>query len=64
MREFEPYSAFKRIDRNNTGLIDKKSLCQFMRENGFRELEPEDFLSLIRYFDLDVDKKLNYHDFL
>lgn len=64
MRDFEPYTAFKRIDRNNSGLIDKKSLCQFQRENGFRELEPDDFSSLVRYFDLDGDRKLNYHDFL
>ena len=64
MRDFEPYTAFKRIDRANSGLIDKKAFCQFQRENGFRELEPEDFTGLIRYFDLDGDKKLNYHDFL
>ena len=64
MRDFEPYTAFKRIDRNNTGLIDRKSLCQFQRENGFRELETEDFNALVHYFDLDGDKKLNYHDFL
>ena len=35
-----------------------------MRENGFREMEPNDFRSLIAYFDLDDDKKLNYHDFM
>jgi hypothetical protein len=35
-----------------------------MRENGFREFEPADFNSTIAYFDLDNDKKLNYHDFL
>lgn len=64
MREFEPYTAFKRIDRANVGLIDKFQICQFQRENGFRELEPEDFNSMIAYFDLDQDKKLNYHDFL
>ena len=64
MEDFEPYTAFKRIDRGNTGFIDKTSLCQFERENGFRELEPNDFLTVIRYFDLDTDKKLNYHDFL
>jgi Ca2+-binding EF-hand superfamily protein len=64
MRDFEPYTAFKRIDRANIGLVDRHSLCQFQRENGFRELEPEDFNSMIAYFDLDSDKKLNYHDFL
>ena len=46
------------------GVIDKNQLCQFMRENGFRELEPNDFNSLISYFDLDDDNRLNYHDFL
>ena len=25
--EFEPYTAFKRIDRANIGLIDSKALC-------------------------------------
>jgi len=27
MREFEPYSAFRRIDRGGTGLIDKRAIC-------------------------------------
>ena len=26
MRDFEPYTAFKRIDRRNTGYIDAESL--------------------------------------
>lgn len=64
LREFEPYAAFKRIDRRNIGLLDKNQLCQFQRENGFRELEPNDFNAFIKYFDLDQDKKLNYHDFI
>ena len=64
MEQFEPYTAFKRLDRNGTGLISPKPICQFQRENGFRELEPPDFQSMIQYFDLDGDKKLNYHDFL
>jgi len=64
MKDFEPYTAFRRIDRANCGFVDRKSVCQFLRENGFRELEPEDFGSLIKYFDLTNSKKLNYHDFL
>lgn len=35
-----------------------------MRENGYRELELTDFKQMIRYFDLDSDEMLNYHDFL
>jgi Ca2+-binding EF-hand superfamily protein len=64
MPEFEPYTAFRRLDRRLLGVIDRCALCQFLRENGFRELEPDDFTQMVEYFDLDKDKKLNYHDFL
>ena len=64
MRDFEPYTAFRRIDRKNTGLVSAKSLCQFLRENGYRDVQTQDFEHMIRYFDLDGDKRLNYHDFL
>lgn len=43
MRDFEPYTAFKRIDRQNSGYITAQSLAKFERENGFREVEPSDF---------------------
>lgn len=51
IKEFEPYAAFKRIDRENTGFVTCKTLCQFIRENGFRELTKDDFFFLVRYFD-------------
>ena len=64
MGDFEPYTAFRRIDHANTGFIDADQLTQFQRENGYRELEPGDFSQMIKYFDLDGDQKLNYHDFM
>lgn len=27
IRDFEPYAAFKRVDRNNTGFIGTKEIC-------------------------------------
>ena len=27
LREFEPYTAFKRIDRHQSGFVDAKSIC-------------------------------------
>lgn len=53
MRDFEPYTAFRRIDRDNKGFVDAVSLTAFQRENGFREMETQDFKSMIAYFDLD-----------
>ena len=64
IRDFEPYAAFKRIDRDASGFIGTKELCQLERENGYREVSPEDFIFFVNYFDLDGDGKLNYHDFL
>lgn len=29
MRDFEPYTAFKRIDRNNEGFIDAQAFTHF-----------------------------------
>lgn len=60
--DFEPYAAFKRIDRLSTGYLTPKSICKYLRENGFRELEKEDIMSLVRYFDQDNDMKLSFHE--
>ena len=51
-------------DRNGTGYISTKEICQFERENGYMEVSPEDFIFMINCFDLDGDGQLNYHDFL
>lgn len=64
MKEFEPYQAFQRIDRECRGKVQAKALQQFLRENGYREIEVEDCKYLIRYFDQESGLKLNYHDFL
>ena len=60
--EFEPYAAFKRIDRQSTGSINCKTICRYLRENGYRELESEDIFYLVRYFDQDEDMKLSFHE--
>jgi Ca2+-binding EF-hand superfamily protein len=60
--EFEPYAAFKRIDRTSSGILTSKSICRYLRENGYRELENEDVEYLVRYFDQDDDMKLSFHE--
>jgi Ca2+-binding EF-hand superfamily protein len=51
IKEFEPYAAFKRIDREDTGYLSAKKICQYLRENGYREINKEDIVYLVRYFD-------------
>jgi hypothetical protein len=33
-----------------------------LRENGYRELDPEDIEYMVRYFDQDDDMKLSFHE--
>jgi hypothetical protein len=51
MKDFEPYSAYQRIDREATGKVSAKILQHFLRENGYREIEIEDCKYVVRYFD-------------
>jgi len=60
--EFEPYAAFKRIDRNSTGALTPKAICKYLRENGYRELDADDIVYMVRYFDQDEDMKLSFHE--
>jgi Ca2+-binding EF-hand superfamily protein len=62
LKEFEPYAAFKRIDREDHGYITAKKICKYLRENGYREVESEELTYLIRYFDQDEDLRLSYHE--
>mmetsp|Transcript_7632 Transcript_7632/g.7010 ORF Transcript_7632/g.7010 Transcript_7632/m.7010 type:complete len:81 (+) Transcript_7632:56-298(+) len=47
IKEFEPYSAFKRIDRDNKGYITNKQLKTFLKENGYKEYSKDDLNFLI-----------------
>ena len=62
IKEFEPYAAFKRIDRDDTGYITSKKISQYLKENGYREITKDDAIYMIRYFDQDNDHKLTYHE--
>ena len=55
---------FTRIDRKSKGLIDKNGISDYMVSNGFNDCEPDAFLPILQYFDLDGDLKLKYADFL
>lgn len=51
IKEFEPYAAFKRLDRDDSGYVTAKKIAQFLKENGYREINKEDVLYMVRYFD-------------
>ncbi len=57
--EFEPYSAFRRIDRYRTGFIESTDLKAFLRLNGLFITETEAF-SLLKSLSNTGRARLNY----
>lgn len=62
--EFEPYSSFVRLDRNGDGLLDAIDLRAFLCDNSRSNYDVPECEFLIRYFDVDGDRALNYTEFL
>ena len=62
---FEPYSAFQRLDRNELGFLGAKEFLNYLRDNGMASNVTEgDCYYLVKFFDSDLDGKLHYPDFM
>mmetsp|Transcript_10806 Transcript_10806/g.13575 ORF Transcript_10806/g.13575 Transcript_10806/m.13575 type:complete len:184 (+) Transcript_10806:327-878(+) len=66
--EFEPYSAFSRIDRENKGFICGKEIKDFLVENGYHHLLEAETNYIVKYFDSCPSEhpfnRLDYQDFM
>ena len=58
--DFEPYAAFKRIDRENKQFINSYDIQNFLSENGIQHSEKDCNLGVIQVYDLDSDRKLDF----
>lgn len=62
-KDFEPYTAFKRIDEFGLGYIQPADLHQFLKDNDIVVSE-RDILYLFSLFDTDRDGRMTYVNFL
>ena len=60
---FEPYAAFKRIDRLRVGAVNAVDIMRFLDENKIQHSERSCHIFIQRY-DADDDGQLNYTEFL
>lgn len=56
---YEPYAAFKRIDRSSNSYISVDDLAEFLRENDISVVE-SDIRDLFREFDAKRDDRISY----
>lgn len=61
--DFEPYTAFKRIDRDANSAISTWEVIDFLRDNELVVLE-RDIQALFKVYDTNRDSRLNYSEFL
>jgi len=61
--DFEPYTAFKRIDRDANSSISVWEVIDFLRDNELVVLE-RDIQALFKVYDSNRDSRLNYSEFL
>jgi Ca2+-binding EF-hand superfamily protein len=61
--QFEPYSAFKRLDFDNNGFLSPLELLAFLEDNNIRITETEN-RSFFQTFDSDRDGRISYTEFL
>ena len=71
LKEFEPYSAFTRLDRDQKNSINGKDIAHFikyailffvinLRQSGLSELFDSECNYLVKYFDSEFNGVLNY----
>lgn len=61
--DFEPYAAFKRIDRLRKGTIDAADILEFLADNKVYYTE-NNCRAFIKRYDVDGDDQLVYNEFL
>jgi Ca2+-binding EF-hand superfamily protein len=53
---FEPYSAFQRLDRLETGFLTPREFLNYIRDNGMAQgITEADCYYLVKFFDSDLD---------
>jgi Ca2+-binding EF-hand superfamily protein len=64
MEEFEPYTAFLRIEKTGRRVISAACIEHMLRENNRVQFSVRDCQYLVKYFDVDGDNSLNYTEFM
>lgn len=62
LREFEPYAAFTRVDRDHKGYITAKDIALFVRSNGGRQMYESECNYMIKFFDSEATGRIVYYE--
>ena len=64
IRDFAPNSAFQRLDRDYSGAITSREICNFLRDNNVYHVSESEAYTLVQFFDSNGDGRLSFQEFL
>ena len=62
--DFAPHSGFERIDRDCSGEITSREICNFLRDNGVYHVAESEAYTLVQFFDNNGNGRLSFQEFL
>jgi hypothetical protein len=60
IRDFAPHSAFQRMDRDYSGSVSGRELCNFLRDNSVYHVSESEAYQLVSFFDSNGNGKLSF----
>lgn len=63
IRDFAPFSAFQRIDRDCNGAVTAFELLDFLRENKVYAVNSIECQRIVKFFDSNEDGRLSFEEF-
>jgi hypothetical protein len=64
IRDFAPNSAFQRLDRDYSGYVTAREICNFLRDNSVYHVSESEAYTLVQFFDSNGDGRLTYQEFI
>ena len=62
--DFAPHSSFERIDRDASGEVTSREVCNFLRDNGVYHVSEGEAHTLVCFFDNNGNGRLSFQEFL
>jgi hypothetical protein len=60
IRDFAPNSAFQRMDRDFSGSVSSREVCNFLRDNGVYHVSESEAYQLVSFFDSNGNGRLSF----
>lgn len=62
IKDFSPFTAFQRFDRDANDYISSYEILNFLRDNSVYSVTESEVYRIVKFFDSDEDGRLSYNE--